>query len=83
MKDFLPALLLNAQNVSWGKQHQSHVVPTPPTPPPLLFFFLFGNKRRATVAMSEWKNTGLELCDETDLPLKEGGGQPRVSLADI
>jgi len=37
-------------------------------------FFLFRNKRRTTVATSEWKNTGLELCNEKDLPLKEGGG---------
>lgn len=40
----------------------------------LFFFFLLGNQRRTTVATGEWKSTGLALCNERDLPLKEGGG---------
>lgn len=65
---FPPVLLLNAQNVSWGKQHQSHLYFF------FLFFFPFWKQKRAAVATSEWKNTGLELCNEKTSSSEGGRG---------
>lgn len=64
---FPPVLLLNAQNVSWVNNTRAICIFS-------FFFPYFGNKRRTEVATSEWKNTGLELCNEKTASSERGRG---------